>query len=134
MPGRGVRKAALLLLLAAAGDPAAAQRAGGAVRAARSDFADMAQGAYLGDVLSDARGSSRAGVRVTVARIGPNRVRVTSDYARLPAFDAQLTRAMDTLQNAGGSEVFLLDLSKSPRTLMVTVDDATWAGTKESRP
>jgi hypothetical protein len=38
---------------------------------------------------------------------------------------------MDTLQNASGNEVFLLDLSKSPRTLMVTVDEASWAGTKE---
>jgi hypothetical protein len=91
----------------------------------------MAEGSYLGDVISDARGPSRSGVRITVAKAGPNRVRVSADYARLPAFTVQLTRAMDTLQNSGGAEVFLLDLSKSPRTLMVTVDDASWAGTRE---
>jgi hypothetical protein len=123
-----------ILILAAAGAlcaPASAQRAGGTVKAARADFADLASGSYYGEVISDARGSSRSGVRIAVARIGPNRVRVTSDYARLPAFTASLTRAMDTIQNAGGDAVFLLDLSKSPRTLMVTVDDASWAGTKE---
>ena len=110
---------------------AAAQRAGGTVRAARADLADMAAGAYAGDVISDARGSSRSGVRIVVTRIAPNQVRVTADYPRLPDFTTRLTRAMDTIQNSSGDQVFLLDLSKSPRSLMVTVDDASWAGTKE---
>jgi hypothetical protein len=110
---------------------ASAQRAGAQVRSARADLADMAAGAYLGDVISDARGTSRSGIRLTVARVGPNRIRVTSDYARLPAFTAGLMRAMDSVQNSDGEAVFLLDLSKSPRTLMVTVDDASWAGTKQ---
>lgn len=131
----GAAAAATLFLVAAAAavlpQPAAAQRAGSMVHSARADLADMAAGHYFGDVISDARGSSRSGVRVTVAKIGPNRVRVTADYARLPPFTAQLTRAMDGVQNAGGDEVFLLDLSKSPRTLMVTVDEASWAGAKE---
>jgi hypothetical protein len=131
---RAARIVAAIMLLGAAQGPAAAQRAGGAVKAARADFADMAKGSYYGDVISDARGSSHSGVRIIVVKTGPNRVRVTSDYARLPAFTAQLTRAMDTIQNVGGDQVFLLDLSKSPRTLMVTVDDASWAGTKETRP
>ena len=126
---RAIHAVAATLLVAAA-SPTAAQRAGGAVKAARADFADMASGAYSGDVISDARGASRSGVRLSVAKIGPNQVRVTSDYARLPAFTARLVRAMDTLQNAGGTEVFLLDLSKSPRALTVTVDGASWAGTK----
>lgn len=111
--------------------PAAAQRAGAMVKAARADLADAARGTYFGEVVSDARGSSRSGVRISVARIGPNRVRVSSDYARLPAFTATLIRAMDTIQNADGEALFLLDLSKSPRTLMVTVDDASWTGAKE---
>lgn len=128
---RALLAAAVAVLAGAVQGPAAAQRAGGTVKAARADFADMAQGIYSGDVISDARGESRAGVRVTVAKVGPNRVRVTSDHARLPAFTAQLTRAMDTLQNVGGDAVFLLDLAKSPRTLMVTVDDASWAGVRQ---
>ena len=67
----------------------------------KPDLADIAAGSYFGEVTSDARGSSHSDVRVTVARIGPNRVRVTADYARLPAFTAPLTRAMSTIQNAG---------------------------------
>jgi hypothetical protein len=127
----GAPAAAALLLAAGLAGPAAAQRAGGTVRSARADFADMARGTYYGDVISDARGASRSGVRLIVARTGPNQVRVTSDYARLPAFTARLSRAMDTLQNVGGNAVFLLDLSTAPRRLMVTVDDASWAGSKE---
>lgn len=131
----GAAAAATLFLAAAAAsmlpEAAAAQRAGSMVHSARADLADLAAGMYLGEVISDARGSSRSGVRVTVAKVGPNRVSITADYARLPAFTAQLTRVMDGVQNAGGNEVFLLDLSKSPRTLMLTVDEASWAGTKE---
>jgi hypothetical protein len=128
-----VRLGAAVLILAAGASsgPSRAQRAGGTVTAARADFADMANGSYAGDVISDARGSSRSGVRITVAKTGPNQVRVTSDYPRLPPFTARLARAMDTVQNVGGDAVFLLDLSKSPRSLMVTVDDASWAGSKE---
>lgn len=118
-------------LLVAVAAPGSAQRAGGMVKAARADFADMAKGSYVGDVISDARGESRSGVRITVAKTGPNQVRISFDYARLPAFTARLTRAMDTIQNVGGDAVFLLDLSKSPRALMVTVDDASWAGARQ---
>ncbi|HEX4739543.1 MAG TPA: hypothetical protein VH331_18495 [Allosphingosinicella sp.] len=118
--------AALLLPAAVLAAPS-----GRTVPVPRHDLADTAQGNYFGDVISDARGSSRSGVRFTVTKIGPNKVRVTSDYARLPAFDTALTRAMSTIQNASGSEVFLLDLSKTPPTLMVTVADASWSGTKE---
>ena len=95
------------------------------------DLADLAQGSYFGDVISDARGASRSDVRITVAKIGSNKVRISSDYPRLPPFTAALTRAMQTIQNAGGSEVFLLDLSKHPTSLDVTVDDASWSGAKE---
>jgi hypothetical protein len=110
--------------------PGDAQRAV-SVKPARPDLADTAQGSYFGDVISDARGSSRSDVRITVTKIGPNKVRVSSDYPRLPAFTASLTRAMDTVQNVSGAEVFLLDLSKIPRTLNLTVADASWYGTKE---
>ena len=103
----------------------------GQAAAARRDLADIAQGSYFGDVISDARGSSRSDVRITVAKIGPNRVRVSSDYPRLPTFEATLTRAMETIQNRDGNEVFLLDLARTPNSLHVTVDDASWAGTRQ---
>ncbi len=106
--------------------------AAGIAQPARTDLAETAQGQYHGDVMSDARGSSRSDVRIMVTRIGPGRVRVSSDYPRLPAFETALTRAMDTIQNQGGDALFLLDLSKSPHSLHVTVDDASWAGTREA--
>jgi hypothetical protein len=100
----------------------------------RPDLADIAQGVYYGDVISDARGSSRSDVTITVTKTAPMTVQVSSDYPRLKTFTARLTRAMQTIQNAGGSEVFLLDLAKSPPRLDVTVDDASWSGSKAPAP
>jgi hypothetical protein len=94
------------------------------------DLADRAAGVYAGDVISDARGSSHSGVTITVKKAGPNTVEVTSDYPRLPAFKVKLTRAMQTIQQASGDDVFLIDQSQSPWTLNITVDDASWAGKK----
>ena len=98
----------------------------------RPDLADIAAGTYDGDVISDARGSSRSGVRLAVTKTGPNTVQITSNYGRLPPFTARLTRAMNTIQKVGGPEVFLLDLSKHPNGLELTVDDASWSGTKSN--
>ncbi|HWT13838.1 MAG TPA: hypothetical protein VN231_13880 [Allosphingosinicella sp.] len=135
-PARSPKIILAALLLGAAATSAlvgagAARGRPAAAAPARADLADTAQGSYFGDVISDARGSSRSEVRITVTKIGPNRVRIASDYARLPAFEATLTRAMDTVQNADGDEVFLLDLAQSPHSLHVTVDDASWAGARE---
>lgn len=99
---------------------------------AKRDLADVAAGTYAGDVISDARGSSQSDVTITVAKIGPNQVEVSSDYPRLPTFRTRLTKAMNTIQKSGpGDEVFLLDLSKQPPGLDVTVDDASWSGAKQ---
>ena len=97
----------------------------------RADLADLAQGRYSGDVISDARGSSQSGVHLVVTKIGPNQVEISSDYKRLPVFRARLTRAMQTIQNDGGNQVFLLDLARSPHRLDVTVDDASWSGSRD---
>jgi hypothetical protein len=35
---------------------------------------------------------------------------------------------MDTIQNVGGTEVFLLDIGRTPRHLDLTIDDASWSG------
>jgi hypothetical protein len=95
----------------------------------RYDLADYAKGEYDGDVISDSQGSSHSGVHITVTKIAPSTVKVSSDYPRLPTFTAKLTRAMQTIQNAGGSEVFLLDLNKVPHSLDVTAGGASWSGT-----
>jgi hypothetical protein len=96
----------------------------------RPDLANIAAGIYDGDVISDARGSSRSNVRLTVVKTGPNTVSVTASFPRMPPFSAKLTRAMNTIQKVGGPGVFLLDLSKNPQGLDLTVDDASWAGVR----
>ena len=99
----------------------------------KADLADVAAGLYHGDVISDARGSSQSDVTISVDKTGPNTIRITSDYERIPERTFRLTRAMQTIQNQGGEpgEVFLYDQGKSPPSLMLTIDDASWSGTKE---
>jgi hypothetical protein len=94
------------------------------------DLATTVEGTYYGDVISDARGSSQSDVTLTVKKIAPNTVSVSSSYARMPTFSVKLTRALQTIQQATGDTVFLVDQSKSPWSLDVTVDDASWSGTK----
>jgi hypothetical protein len=124
-----IRITALLLSVAAVFSSAGFAAAGKSP-AAKVDLADTAAGIYSGDVISDARGSSRSGVTITVTKVGPGTVKVASDYKRLPEFTIKLTKAMQTIQQTGTSVVFLLDLSKSPRRLDITVDDASWSGTR----
>jgi hypothetical protein len=93
------------------------------------DLADTVKGEYFGDIISDSRGSSQSDVTVTVTKAGPNTVKVAASE-RLPTFTVHLTRAMQTIQQSNGDNVFLVDQSKSPWSLDVTVDGASWSGAK----
>lgn len=93
------------------------------------DLADEAAGTYFGGIISDSRGASRSGVTITVKRTGHDTVTVHASN-RLPDFTVELTRALQTIQQADGDDVFLLDEAKSPFGLDVTVDGASWSGTK----
>ena len=96
------------------------------------DLGDVAQGRYVGDVISDSRGSSKSNVTLTVTRIGSNQVRITSDYARLPIVDVPLTSAMDKIVQAQGNTVFLLDPTQRPARLDVSfLNEVSWAGAKQ---
>ena len=94
------------------------------------DLADRVAGTYNGDVISDARGSSKSGVTITVTRVGPNRVEVKSSYARIPTVTIPLEKAMDAILAASGPYVFLLDTVRSPDRLDLTIDDASWSGNR----
>jgi hypothetical protein len=97
----------------------------------KPDLGDAAEGTYFGDVISDSKGSSRSDVTLTVTRIGANRVRITSDYPRLPVVEVALTRAMDKILNQGGATTFLLDRSKGEARLDVSfLTEVSWSGTK----
>ena len=97
----------------------------------KPDLADAAEGKYFGDVISDSKGSSKSNVTLTVERTGVNRVRVTSDYPRLPVVEVALTSAMDKILNQGGATSFLLDRSQGEARLDISfLSEVSWSGTK----
>ncbi|HWW55463.1 MAG TPA: hypothetical protein VN047_01075 [Sphingopyxis sp.] len=102
--------------------------------ARKADLADRVAGTYKGDVASDARGSSRNNVTITVTRTGPNSVEIRSDYPRIPTVAIPLEKAMDAILAASGPYVFLLDTVRSPDRLDLTIDDASWSGTRVASP
>jgi hypothetical protein len=81
------------------------------------DLAELAVGVYHGNVVSDAKGGSRSDVTVTVTQVGPRKVRITSDYPRLGEVEIELDRVGNTIQGAGASALFLLELEKNPPQL-----------------
>ncbi|MFT3965663.1 MAG: hypothetical protein QM690_07265 [Sphingobium sp.] len=119
-----------ILLMAAA--LLTVQAATAAPPARKPDLADMLAGSYAGDVISDSKGSSHDGVTLTLARIGPNEVRITSDYPRLPVIAVKLVRVMNTIQAEGGDSVFLYDQGKAPPRLDVSFhNEVSWSGGRE---
>ena len=93
------------------------------------DLADAAAGTYVGDVISDSKGSSKSDVTLTVTRIGKNVVRVTSDYPRLPTVDVVLTSAMGKILQQRGDTVFLLDRANAHLDVSF-MNEVSWAGTR----
>jgi hypothetical protein len=95
----------------------------------KPDLADAAEGTYEGEVVSDSKGSSQSGVTLTVTRVGPNLVRIESNYPRLPVVQVPLTQALSKILQTRGDSVFLLDRSKSPAQLDVSFhSEVSWSG------
>lgn len=117
----------LILLAALTMSPSAAlpERPPRAAPVRKPDLADAVEGIYEGDVISDARGSSQSGVTITVRRVGRNLVEVSSDYPRIPTTQIPLSVAMTAIMQARGNSVFLIDRAKDPKSLMLTIDDAS---------
>ncbi len=107
--------------------------AGGATWSGRRmDLADAAQGTYFGDVISDPKGSSKSDVTLTLTRIGENRIRITSDYPRLPTTEVNLTQAMGKILSGKGDTALVLDRSVQPAKLDVSFHDlVSWAGVRK---
>jgi len=81
-------------------------------------LADLVVGRYHGDVIADSKGSSRSDIAVTVTRIDRATVRVSSDYRRIGAIDVNLTRNGNQVFAADGDTPFIVDLDRSPPTLV----------------
>ncbi|WP_129792711.1 hypothetical protein [Sphingosinicella sp. CPCC 101087] len=119
---RLVRLASLFLLVPV---PAALAQPAPEAPGRAADLADFAAGNYVGDVISDARGSSRSDVAITVQRVGPNLVEVSSNYSRIPTVRIQLTQAMSAVVAEGSDHVFLIQRDSDPDQLSLTIDDAS---------
>jgi len=76
------------------------------------DLANAVAGTYHGDVISDSQGSSHSDVTLTLTRVGPNEVSITSDYPRLPVITVRLESAMGHIVNRGGTSPFAYDHGK----------------------
>lgn len=125
----------ILTIAAAALLPAAAHAETKPTTAPRkADLADRVAGTYQGDIISDARGSSRSGVTITVTRTGPNKVEIKSSHPRIPTVTIPLEKAMDAILAASGPYVFLLDTVRSPDKLDLSIDDASWSGNRVATP
>lgn len=83
-------------------------------------LATLVSGDYAGQVIADSKGSSRSDISVTVTQLGPNRVRVTSPYARIGTTDIEVTRVGNQVLNAGGDTPFIVNLDDKPPTLSVS--------------
>lgn len=124
-----MQRRSLVLGAIVLGVPALAAAQASAPR--KPDLGDTVEGTYAGDVISDSKGSSKDGVTLTVTRIGVNRVRITSDYARLPVVEVTLQRAMDKIVQARGDTPFVYDPAKRPVGLDVSFrNEVSWSGAR----
>ncbi len=97
----------------------------------KPDLADSVAGTYYGDIISDARGSSKTGVTITVARVAKDKVAVSCDCSRIPKVEIPIERVMDAILASGGAHVFLIELQRDPRRLGLTIDDASLSVLKQ---
>src|SRR5262245_54833950 len=98
---------------------------------AGGELADLVVGSYLGNVMSDSKGSSRSDIDVTISKIDRYTVRVTSSYHRLGTVDVTLTRIGNQIFGAGGDSPFIVDLDRVPPTLQFNPhNELAYAGAK----
>jgi hypothetical protein len=96
----------------------------------KPDLADAVAGTYAGDVISDSKGSSKDGVTLTVTRAGPNTVKITSTYSRLPVVGVALTSAMGKVVQKDGDTVFLFDRATGKLDVSFH-NEVSWSGTRQ---
>jgi hypothetical protein len=125
----------LLAMIASAQQPAApevAERTAPKERSARPDLADTVIGTYVGDVISDSKGSSKPGVTLYVTKVDKSTVRVASDYARLPTVEVPIGVYSNQVLATRGAAVFVLNRNKSPQMLDFNPDGSvSFAGVRK---
>ena len=86
--------------------------------AVKPGLADLVVGNYQGDVIADSKGPSRSDIEVTITRVDRATVRVVSDHQRIGVVEVNLTRIGNQIFAADGSSPFIVDLDRSPPTLV----------------
>lgn len=99
----------------------------------KPDLADLVVGTYFGDVTSDARGSSKANVTLTITKKSSTSVIVTSDYARLGTVVVPLEAMPNRIiLAASGKSTIFWDGNKRPIRLDYSPDGTVaYAGNKQ---
>lgn len=124
--------AGLLFGLASGDILMASQKAAPAVPARKPDLADMLAGVWEGNVISDSKGSSRSDVLLKLERVGPNIVRIVSNYPRLPVITVPVERVTTVIMHKSGNSVFLYDPTRNPPRLDVSFNsEVSWSGQKQ---
>jgi hypothetical protein len=97
-----------------------------------TELADLVVGTYSGAVIADSKGGSRSDVGVTIVKLDPSTVRVTSSYRRLGSADIALTRIGNQIVSAEGDTPFIVDLDRNPPTLVFDPrSEVAYRGTKQ---
>ena len=86
----------------------------GAAPAHKPDLADRVAGTYKGDIISDARGSSKSGVTITVTRTGPNKVEINTGASVYPGHVVLFCGDWHTRRKLGKSRNHALGMSLCP--------------------
>ena len=85
---------------------------------ATAGLADLIVGTYSGDVIADSKGSSRSGVQITITRLGPAKVRISSDYTRLGTTDIDRQRIDQQILAEGGDSSLIVRLDRQPPDIL----------------
>lgn len=97
-----------------------------------TELADLAVGRYFGDVIADSKAGSRRAINLTISKLDPYTIRLTSDYQRIGIVDAMLTRIGNQLFNAGGDSTVIVDLEQNPPTITFNPrNELAYSGTKQ---
>jgi hypothetical protein len=99
---------------------------------ANIELADLAVGRYFGDVIADSKAGSRNAINVTISKLDPYTIRLTSDYQRIGNVDVTLTRIGNHLFNAGGDSTVIVNLEQNPLTITFNPhNELAYSGTKQ---
>jgi hypothetical protein len=97
----------------------------------KPDLADAVAGTYVGDVISDSKGSSRSNVTLTLTRSGPNTVTITSNYKRLPVINVPLESVMGNIQHTSRADSVFVYVRAKQQLDVTFQNEVSWSGFKQ---